>query len=265
MKFELWSEWHYLFMAAPILIILALYFALRNTSYKVRYSIGCVIGVLSLAVLIMRNIEIYMHNGFDPEIIPLQVCHFGNIMVFIALIFKSKTAGAIAWSLNMFAAYTSCIFADSLANYNTIMSMRAQAYIWGHILIVIGAAYAVLLKIVRLDLKSFLYGLIVLVCLLIPAIVLNPFFRAKGNGINYFYIFDSNGVPFEFLWNEAFTHSYGAWFKINYLYTFSVIGIFLVIIYLIYLSQKPLYKKNDLYDTSNVFIDLHNYLKLRLA
>ncbi len=82
-------------MLAPILIMLALYFALRKASYKTRYIVGVVIGVVSLGILLMRNINIFLTVGFDPEIIPLQVCHFGNIMVFIALIFRSKIATSI--------------------------------------------------------------------------------------------------------------------------------------------------------------------------
>lgn len=255
MKFEMWSPFHIVYMLSPFIIIGLLYLLLRKRSYTTRYVVGCIIGVLSLGVLIMRNVYIYKCNGFDPEIIPLQVCHFGNIMVFISLIFRSKIATSVAWSLNMFATYSSIVFADSLTHYGNILTdIRAEAYVWGHLLIVVGAAYAVLLKVVRIDIKSFLYGLLVLVMLVIPSIILNPYFNnVKGNGINYFYIYNSNGVPFEFLWNDSFTHSYGSWFQINYVYTFSVIGIFLVIIFGIYCSQKLFYLHDKDYDTYNIF------------
>lgn len=131
MKFEMWSVWHFVLMLSPIVAIIVLYFALRKQSYKTRYIVGVVIGCVSLAILIMRNIDIMVRNGFDPEIIPLQVCHLGNIMVFISLVFKSKIATSIAWTLNLLAAYASLIFADSLANYTNVGSIRAQAYIWG--------------------------------------------------------------------------------------------------------------------------------------
>ena len=130
--------------------------------------------------------------GLTPEIIPLQVCHFGNIMVFISLVFRSKIATSILWSLNLLAAFSSLIVADALEGYETVFCIRAQAYIWGHLFIVIGALYAVLLKIVRIDFKSFLWGIGVLVMLLIPAIILNSYFNdVLGFGINYFYIYNS--------------------------------------------------------------------------
>lgn len=122
--FEMWTAWHFVLMLAPIVAILILYFLLRKRSYKTRYIVGIVIGTISLAILLMRNIDIAVRQGFDPEIIPLQVCHFGNIMVFIALVFRSKTATSIAWTLNLLAAYASLVFADSLENYSNIWSIR---------------------------------------------------------------------------------------------------------------------------------------------
>lgn len=252
MKFEMWSIWHFVLMLSPIIAILILYFALRKQSYKTKYIVGVVIGCISLSILIMRNIDIIVRNGFDPEIIPLQVCHFGNIMVFIALVFRSKTATSILWTLNLLAAFASLIFADSLANYTNVGSIRAQAYIWGHMFIVIGALYAVILKIVRIDFKSFLIGIGVLVILLIPSIILNSYFNdVLGYSINYFYIYNSNGVPFEFLYIGE-RAKYG-WFTINWAYTIFIILIFLVLMYLIYLTQKLLYLKDKDYKTQSLY------------
>ena len=252
MKFEMWSVWHILLMLAPIIIFVPLYFILRKRSEKTKYIVGVVIGVISLGILIMRNIDIYLTNGFDPEIIPLQVCHFGNIMVFIALVFKSKIATSILWTLNLLAAYASLVFADALEGYQTIWCIRAQAYIWGHIFIVLGGLYAVILKVVRIDFKSFLWGLGVLVLLVIPAIILNSYFNdVLGYSINYFYLYNSNGVPFEFLYigDRA---QYG-WFTINWIYTLSVIGIFIVLMYGIYNIQKLFYIKDKERVTHNIF------------
>lgn len=252
MQFEMWSFWHFLLMLSPAIVIVPLYFILRNRSYKTKYIVGIVIGVISLLILLIRNIDIYLRNGFDPEIIPIQVCHFGNIMVFIALVFRSKVATSILWSLNMLAAFSSLVFADSLANYSNVLSIRAQAYIWGHLFIVVGALYAVCLKIVRIDFKSFMIGLGVLFILLIPAIILNSYFRdVLGKGINYFYIYDSKGVPFEFLYIGE-RAKYG-WFTINWIYTISLISIFGIVMYGIYNLQKLIYLKNKDYKTYNIF------------
>ncbi len=252
MQFQMWSFWHYLYILSPAIIMVPLYFILRNKSYKTKYIIGIVIGVLSLSVLIIRNIDIFVRNGFDPQIIPLQVCHFGNIMVFISLVFRSKIATSVLWCLNLLAAFSSLIVADSLAGYSNFFSIRAQAYFWGHLLIVVGALYAVIMKIVRIDFKSFLYGIGVIVLLLIPSIILNSYFNdVLGKNINYFYIYNSNGVPFEFLYIGE-RAQYG-WFTINWFYTISLIVIFAVLLYGIYNIQKLFYLKDKNYQTHHIF------------
>lgn len=196
MKFEMWSVWHYLLIIAPAVIIAALYFPLRKKSYKTKYIVGVVIGIISLGILLLRNIDIYVRTGFTPDIIPLQVCHFGNIMVFVALVFRSKTAASVTWGLNLIAAFGSLIFADALEGYATILAIRPQTYIWGHILIVVGALYAVIMKIVRIDLKSFFIGVAVLFALLIPSIILNSYQRCMRDGLQLLLYIQFRGRAF---------------------------------------------------------------------
>lgn len=255
MKFEMWSFWHYLLMLSPALIMTVLYLILRKRSDRVRYIVGVIIGVISLGILLARNISIFINDGFCPGIIPLQVCHFGNIMVFIALVFRSKTATSIAWCLNMIAAFSSLIVADDLAGYSTIWQVRAQAYIWGHIFIVVGSLYAVIMKIVRIDIKSFFIGIGILFALLIPSIILNSYFTdVKGLECNYFYIYNSDGVPFDplYIGDRA---QYG-WFTINWIYTILVIVIAFAVMFGFYLIQKLFYIKDKDYTTHNIFSKL---------
>jgi len=154
----MWSVWHYLYMLSPFLIILILHFCLKGKSEKTKYVVGVVIGSLSLLILIVRNIFYLIEDGFSPQLIPLQVCHFGNILVFVSLVFKSKISTSILWILNLFTAYASIVFADTLAGYENFFCVYAQTYFWGHLFIVIGTLYAVIFKIVRIDLKSYLIG-----------------------------------------------------------------------------------------------------------
>lgn len=252
MRFEMWSVWHYLLMLAPAFFMTALYFLLRKRSDKTRYIVGVVIGTISLGILLLRNIDIFLSEGFCPGIIPLQVCHFGNIMVFISLIFRSKIATSVAWSLNMIAAFGSLIVADDLAGYLTIWAIRPQTYIWGHIFIVLGALYAVIMKIVRIDLKSFLYGVLVVFALLIPSIILNSYFNdVCGLECNYFYIYNSDGVPFEALYIGE-RAQYG-WFTINWIYTILVVLIAFAVMFAIFNIQRLFYLKDKDYKTYNIF------------
>lgn len=205
MQFEMWGFWHYLYIASPFIILTLLYLLLKNKSQKTKYIVGVIIGVISLAILTTRNVDIVMRNGFDPQAIPLQVCHFGNIMVFLALIFKNKTLGAIAFCLNLPYAFSSLVMADTLAGYSPITwtHIRAQAYIWGHLFIVIGAVYPVMLGIIKFKLKHMLKGMLVVAIMFVVGMLMNLLLNGLGWGINYFYAFDSGGVPFGFMENLA--------------------------------------------------------------
>ena len=249
MRFELWSIWHFLYILSPFIILGALYFLLKNKTEKTKYIVGVIIGVISLSIITIRNIDIIARNGFDPQAIPLQVCHFGNIMVFLALLFKNKTIAAIAFCLNMPFAFSSLIEAQSLANYSTIFSIRAQAYIWGHLFIVVGAVYPVILSTIRFKLKHVFRAMLVVFIMFIVAMLMNILLNGIGyTSINYFYAFNSDGVPFHMFENlvapliilfKDTTNTFVIW---DYMYTFLVMLLGVVAFGLMYLFSKPLYK-----------------------
>lgn len=232
--FQMWSVWHILFILSPFLIFIILYFSLRKTSLKTRYIVGVVIGVLNTLVLVVRNIDLMIKPGFDPEIIPLQVCHLGNIFALIALTSQNKIFSAVLWSLNLPTALIAIVYASALTNYPIMWAIRPLSYILGHIFIVVAALYVVGLKLVKLDLKSFLWGTLITFGLMVVATVLNCYFNDKFDygdyrpdyTINMFYMYDSRGTPLGFLYNLGKRYTYG-WFSINWVYNglLSLIGL----------------------------------------
>ena len=249
MRFELWSIWHFIYILSPFIILGALYYLLKNKSEKTKYIVGIIIGVISLSIITIRNIDIIARNGFDPQAIPLQVCHFGNIMVFLALVFKNKTIAAIAFCLNMPFAFSSLIEASSLANYSTILSIRAQAYIWGHLFIVVGAVYPVILSTIRFKLKHVFKAMLVVGIMFIVAMLMNILLNGIGyTSINYFYAFNSDGVPFQMFEHLVapltilFKNTANTFVVWDYTYTFIIMLLGFVSFGLMYLFSKPLYK-----------------------
>ena len=105
MKFEMWSIWHFLYLLLPFVIFFALYFLLRNKSDRVKSIVGYAIGGISVAILIIRNIDIFARSGWDLEVIPLQVCHIGSLVAGFALIFKRKWLILTAFCFNMIPAF----------------------------------------------------------------------------------------------------------------------------------------------------------------
>lgn len=248
MQFELWSVWHFLYIFSPFVFLGILYLLLKNRSQTTKRVIGIMIGLISIGILIMRNVDITINNGFDPQAIPLQVCHFGNILVFIALIFKNKTAAALAFCFSMPFAFASLIEATVLANYSSVLVIRAQAYIWGHLLIIVGAVYPVLLNTIKFKLRNVFKGIFVLSIIFVIAMLMNLLLNGLGWNINYFYAFDSGGVPFNFLENLipkldlVIVYTSELFVSWDYMYTICMAGIGLFINFIMYLFSRVIYK-----------------------
>ena len=115
MKFEMWSVWHILYILSPFIIFTALYLALRKRTDKTKYTVGYILGSISLLILIVRNIDIYVRSGWDVEVIPLQVCHIGSIVTGLALILKKRWLILTSFGFNMIPAILATVFANSLA------------------------------------------------------------------------------------------------------------------------------------------------------
>lgn len=238
MKFEMWSIWHVLYILSPFIIFSVLYLALRRCTYKTKSAVGYILGTISLLILIVRNIDIFARSGWGVEIIPLQVCHIGNIVTGLALIFRKKWLILTSFGFNMIPAVLAMIFANSLANYDTILKIRAQAYVWGHIFIVVCALYALLIYLPELEKKDLYKSIGLVGSLAFAAIICNSLFRhLLGWTPNYFYLFDYKGTPLKFLYNVGPTSRYG-WFEINWLYTGVLLAVFIgVFIGMYYLAK----------------------------
>lgn len=249
MKFEMWSIWHFLYLLSPFVIFFALYFLLRNKSDRVKSIVGYIIGGISVAILIIRNIDIFARSGWDVEVIPLQVCHIGSLVAGFALIFKRKWLILTAFCFNMIPAFLAMVFADSLANYDTLLKIRPQTYVWGHIFIVVCALYGLLMYRFNFKKRDLIFSLSFVGLMAIIAIVCNSLFRATlGWEPNYFYLFNYKGTPLKFLYNALPSSVYG-WFEINWFYTLVLLAVFVCVFIGLYFVAKlinnRLFKENN--------------------
>ena len=227
MKFEMWSVWHVLYILSPFIIFAALFLILRRCTDKTKTAVGYVLGAISLLILIVRNIDIFARSGWGVEVIPLQVCHIGNIVTGLALISKKKWLILTAFGFNMIPAFLAMIFADSLANYDTILTIRAQSYVWGHIFIIVCALFALLNYLPKLEKKDLYLSMGFVGSLAFVGIICNSLFRRLFDWTpNYFYLFDYKGTPLKFLYTALPTSRYG-WFEINWLYTGTLLAVFI--------------------------------------
>lgn len=244
MQFEMWSVWHFLYIVSPIILFCAIYFLIRNRSKRAKNVCGYVLGSISVLILIVRNVDIFVRSGWGVEVIPLQVCHIGSLIAGFALLFKKKWLILTAFCFNMIPAVLAMVFADSLANYDTLLKIRPQTYIWGHIFIVVCSLYALFVFRPKFTRKDLYQGLIFVAIMAVVAIFCNSLFRELFNwNPNYFYLFNHKGTPLKFLYTAFPSSKYG-WFEINWFYTLVLLvvftGVFIGLYYLAkYISNAP--------------------------
>lgn len=243
MKFALWSIWHLLYMCSPFVMFFIIYISSKKWSDKTKYTVGCILGTISVFILIVRNIDIYDRSGWCVDVIPLQVCHIGSLVSGLSLILKKKWLILTSFCFNMIPAFLAMVFADSLANYDTLWKIRPQTYIWGHIFIVICALYGILVYRSRFKKKDLYLSLAFVGSTAILAIVCNSLFRALFNWEpNYFYLFNYKGTPLKFLY-QAFPSSVYGWFEINWFYTLVLLVVFVCVFIGLYFVAKLITQK----------------------
>ena len=245
MQFYMWSWMHILYMISPFILFVLIYLNVKNKSEKVKYIVGFILGIMSILILVVRNVDIYTRSGWDLEVIPLQVCHIGSIVAGLALIIKKKWLISTSFCFNLIPAFLAMVFADSLANYDTLLKIRPQTYIWGHIFIIVCALYGLLVFLPKLKKKDLISSLIFIGSLCVVAILCNSIFRVTLNWEpNYFYLYDYKGTPLKFLYNALPTSTYG-WFTINWFYTLTLILVFVIVFIGLFILSKIIVNKID--------------------
>lgn len=249
MKFHLWSFLHYFMMISPFIIAYILYVTTKNKSESYKQIIGIILSVVAVLLLILRNIEIFVVGGyaFNMELVPLQICHFANFVLLFAYIKRNDTLFGLAFLFNLPLAYLSLVFADGLENYSTIINFRGQAYIWGHMLIVIITLYAYLTGFVKVDLKRYISVAKLVTFLYILSVFVNNIFRLYLNApSNYFYTeHPEKGTPLEFFFSLGKVSTIGS-FEVNIMYMISLLlfGYFVIFIFYILCFELPYYLKH---------------------
>ena len=243
MQFTMWSVGHIIYMLSPFVIFAVIYILTKNSSQKTKDILGYVLGGISVSILIVRNIDIYIRSGWDLEVIPLQVCHIGSVVAGLALIFKNNWLKLTAFCFHLIPAFLAMLFADALEGYDTLLKIRPQTYIWGHIFIIVCALYGVLIHRPKLTKKDLYQSLIFVGGMAVSAIVCNSLFRELlAWEPNYFYLYDYTGTPLKFLYNALPTSTYG-WFSINWFYVIVLLAVFVGVFIGLYFLAKFLAKQ----------------------
>lgn len=238
MKFYLWSPLHIFMIISPFVFAYILHVLSKHKTIEEKRLIGVKLSVVAVLILVARNIELFMIKDyqFDIELVPYQVCHIANFILLYAYLKKSDLAFGIAFLFNMIFAFCSLVFANGLANYSSIINVRGQAYIWGHMMIVILSLYAYLEGFVKVTWRKLFKINIIFTVLFLLSVLINNLFRIFGEeASNYYYTHHpERGTPLEIIWDLGEVKTIGV-FEVNIIYVL-LLGLFgLLIVFSMYL------------------------------
>lgn len=230
----MWSLGHICFIISPFLLTVLLYFICKNWNQEKRRKLGIIASYVAIGWLVLRNIEIFVVSGWriQPEIIPLQICHFANFVLLFAFLKKNDVLFSFAFCFNLPAAIMSILFANSLENYTTLITFRAGAYIFGHILIVAITLFAWVFNFIKMDKKVLLKTIGLLFILYIGSTFVNHIFNAwmPDFSSNYFYSLQPEaGTPLEIFFEWSRTVSWASYrIKPLYLFLTGILGVAII-------------------------------------
>lgn len=210
---------------------------------------GVILSIIAIIILLLRNIEIFIVSNYqiDSEIISLQICHFANFVLFFAFLKDDKVWFVLAFCLNLPAALLSIIFAESLTNYTHLFSFSAQAYIWGHMMIVGITLWAFINEFIVINFKIWVKTIFFKLMFLVSVPVNMFISNLTGKTANYFYSLEPK-TPLKLLYSLGKEISFIN-FTINpiYLLIIIVFGIIVVMFfYVIYFLVNKLFLKRSL-------------------
>ncbi len=248
MKFYMFSFEHYLFIASPFLVLILMLLLTKKTSSEKNREIGIFLSIFAIIVLLLRNLEIFVTNGFafNIELLPLQICHFANFVLLIAFLKKDQVWFNFALILNLPAAFVSILFANSLSHYDTILTFRGFAYIVGHMLLVTLPLWAYFRGFIKLDFyylrKTFL---IVFILFLLSILINNGLYLISNQYANYFYsLKPESGTPLELFFDWGQEWMLFGFFKFNGLYLLLTAILGAVVMSVMYLLLFKFQQKN---------------------
>ena len=191
--FPLWGWMHILFLLLPVAMVVIFHFSFRKLSSEKKRLVGIILSVINIALLIGRTIEMSIEGKWPlGEIIPLQLCHIADFVILFAFIFRKdaikNTLFALSFCLFLPAAALAIVFPNTLNMYDTLWQFQVLTYILGHALIVATIVWALVNRLIKINIKTLLRASIVSVAMYLGMFVIANVAIALGvQGVNWFY------------------------------------------------------------------------------
>lgn len=198
-RLEYYSPAHLsMLIFAPILILI-LYFSLRNKSHKSKTYV--LLGLCILNALLYFTYKIRMAQTFDDfEILnelPLHLCNLNLVLMPIALLTNNKLLMSYFYYVGLLFAICGIMFFDSVFLGKSVFSYVTLVYFIYHSILISVPILLVLLKMFTPKLSEIWKALVLLFALATVMLVINLIFRLTGicEKANYFYTMGMDDNP----------------------------------------------------------------------
>lgn len=227
MSYESWGTFHIITLFCPIVLVLLLYFSLKNKSLKFQkiiiFSLS-LIGVICMFIDMFYRIELLWYN------LPFHLCTLnGFVIPFVALTQNKRLGNSILlWSFGALGALIFNLSETDLYTYN----LDLWLYFLPHLIEVSLPITMILLKIVKFDYKTIPTTLLITFIAYTTAHILNYIYNTYYIGeigilSNFMFSYTHENNPFLLIFYSICQYPY-----FYMLLLLPVIIIFLLILYL---------------------------------
>lgn len=238
MSYEAWGTFHIITLICPIVLILLLYFILKNKELKVKKIFlftFSLIGVVCMLIDMFYRIELIWYN------LPFHLCTLTGIIIPIVILTQNKYLGnlILLWSLGALGALIFNLSETDLYTYN----LDLWLYFLPHLIEVSLPITLILLKMIKFDFKT------------IPSTLLITFIAYTfAHILNYTYnTYSTNEIGILSNFMFSYTHENNPFLLILYslcpyryfymLLLFPFILLFLILLYLPQIIKNIKFKK----------------------
>ncbi len=222
---ERFSPYHLIWIAAVLVVVLALYYGFRFRDYAARYEL-----CLFLAIALFFHYNSFYMMGITLGRLPFQLCNIAAYFLLIAAVFKWKSFFHFSFLANTVGTVFAIIAPDFAIGTTSFWNVH---FLYEHAFVLIIPALLAGLRIFpRVDVRSLKplfigFTAYFLFCFITGTIIngLNPL--TSGVTVNYFYMFDLE-TAFDYFPFLTFTE--------NYYLTFGPFTVYPIVISIVYVG-----------------------------
>lgn len=243
----------WLLLLLMVLLIVGLYFILRNKSEKTKVIVLSAISVFNIIFFfvyktwLMNDAEYLEISNLEKfnwwSELPLQLCNISMFMIPVALIFKLDSLKSYIFFISTLGAFMAMCFPETAFTDSNIFLLRNIGFYGTHVIIFVLGISVVTLGLYKPKLKGIYKPALTALCLATVMFGVNTILRnTVSPEANYFYTYQTNIPLLSTFWE---------WLPVPLLYEVFTLLVLIPYCLLVYGIYKISTKKGKIVDEKN--------------